>query len=501
MDSNRSNSDNRLSIQIKVMSLKFALFILLLSNNYSAVAQQSLENEVEAYVFQQMQATYTPGVAVGIIKDGKVLLAKGYGLANVELAVFTDSNSLFQLMSISKQFTATAIMILAENKKLSLDLSIRKILPETPQAWQRITIRNLLNHTSGIMDLTDIHPFFEQIREDATPRQLLGPVYKQALLFPPGAQWRYSNSNYFLLGLIIEKISGKKLQDYFTENIFQPLKMKSTRMNSMVDVIPNRVNGYHWLGEDAEKMPALITGYHGVKNVLQNSIYISLTRLWAAGSIISSINDLIKWDSATQNHLLLNKESSDEMIKPGKLLSGTEVDYGFGNELFNIKGHHVAGHQGGGMAFNTSYLRFLDDHLSVIVLCNQTTGPSKQMAIHIASILVPDLSYSAESNKKIKESPEITGLFKSILQDARKGKVDLQKFAPDGQETAKFISKVGPDYLQKQGELKTLELIDEQNIGGKHIYTYRTIFNKGTIIWNMSLNEKNQILDFRPQGD
>ncbi len=447
---------------------------------------------------QQMQVSFTPGVAVGVVKHGKVLLAKGYGLSNVELATYTDANSVFQLLSISKQFIAGAIMLMVETGKVSLEQSITFYLPDVPSGWKKITIRNLLTHTSGITDLTDIHPFFEQIREDATPQQLLEPVYKEDLLFPAGTQWRYSNSNYFLLGLVIEKISKKKLQDFLKENIFQPLGMTATRMNDATDVIPYRVSGYNWIGEDAEKMPAMISGYHGAKNVLQNAIYISPTRVWAAGGIVSTVNDLIKWDSALHNNLLLKKGSYLQMITPCKVSGAVETNYGFGNELFEIRGHKIAGHQGGGMAFNTAFLQFINDDITVIVLCNQTTCPSKQMAIHIVSFLIPDLDYSITLNKNIKESKQITELFNSVLINSKTGKVQFELFAPEAQETAKFISRVGPEFLGSKGELKSVKLLDEQVEGGKHMYTYRTVFDKATFIWKFELNSDNKILNLTP---
>jgi len=461
-------------------------------------SQDSLEIKINHYVMQQMQASFTPGVAVGVVKHGKVLLEKGYGLSNVELATYTDANSVFQLLSVSKQFIAAGIMLMEETGKISLDQSISFYLHDVPSTWKGITIRNLLNHTSGIIDLTDIHPFFEQIREDATPQQLLEPVYKEQLLFSAGTQWRYSNSNYFLLGLIIEKISAKKLQDFLKENIFLPLGMSATRMNDATDVIPYRVSGYNWIGEDAEKIPAMISGYHGIKNVLQNAIYISPTRIWAAGGIVSTVNDLIKWDSALHNNLLLKKESYLQMITPGKLSSGVETNYGIGNELLDIRGHKVAGHQGGGMAFNTALLQFINDDVTVIVLCNQTTCPSKQMGIHIASFLIPDLDYSIAPNKNIKESKQITELFKSVLINSKAGKVQFELFAPEAQETAKFISRAGREFLGAKGQLKSLKLVDEQFEGGKHIYTYQTIFEKSTLIWKFELNSDNKILNLNP---
>ena len=463
--------------------------------SFCLFSQDSLQIKIDNYVMQQMQASFTPGVVVGVVKHGKVLLAKGYGLSNVELATYTDANSAFQLLSVSKQFIAGAIMLMVETGKVSLDQSITFYLPDVPLAWKKITIRNLLTHTSGIIDLTDIHPFFEQIREDATPQQLLEPVYKEELLFSPGTQWRYSNSNYFVLGLVIERISDKKLQDFLKENIFQPLGMTATRMNDATDVIPYRASGYNWIGEDAEKMPAMISGYHGAKNVLQNAIYISPTRVWAAGGIVSTVNDLIKWDSALRNNLLLKKDSYLQMITPGKLSGAVETNYGFGNELLEIRGHKVAGHQGGGMAFNTSFLQFINDDITVIILCNQTTCPSKQMAIHIASFLIPDLDYSITPNKNIKESKQITELFKSLLINSKAGKVQFELFAPEAQETAKFISRAGPEFLGAKGQLKSVKLVDEQFEGGKHIYTYQTIFEKSTLIWKFELNSDNKVLN------
>lgn len=476
------------------------LTLLILFTNCSQVfSQSSLESKVEQYIMQQMQRTYTPGIAVGIVKDGKVILKKGYGLANVELAMFTDPNSVFQLLSITKQFTAAGIMLLVQSGKISLDAEISKYLPEIPALWKSITIRHLLTHSSGIVDLSDVHPFFEQIREDATPEQLLAPVYKLGLLFKPGTQWRYSNSNYFILAMIIEKVSGKSYKNFLEENIFKPLQMNATKINDLRDVIPYRVSGYHWLGENAEQEPEILSGYHGVKNVLQNAIYISPTRLWAAGGIVSSINDLIKWDAAFDNHLILTKSSYEQMITPGRLLSGTEINYGFGNELFTMRGHKVAGHQGGGMAFNTTYLRFIEDHLSVIVLCNQTTGPSKQIASHIASFIFPSLEYdSLITPNKNSEPMDITEIFKAIINNAKDGKVDGQLFADEAKETANFIQRVGKEFFMKQGELQSVQFLEDKQQGTKHIYTYRTKFKNSTVLWNVEFDNQKKVLAINP---
>ena len=183
-------------------------------------------------------------------------------------------------------------------------------------------------------------------------------------------QWRYSNSNYYLLGQIIEKVSGKKYEEFLYEHIFQPLEMKATRMTDYRDMVPNRAAGYNWLGEDVEQTPAIITGFHGTKNVMQNAIYISPTRKWAAGAIVSSVNDLVKWDQALHTEKLLKKATREQMWTAAVLSTGEKTSYGFGNELRSMRGHQIAGHQGGGMAFDCTLYRFVDDNLTVIVLCN-----------------------------------------------------------------------------------------------------------------------------------
>src|SRR5262249_8776151 len=161
---------------------------------------------------------------------------------------------------------------------------------------------------------------------------------------------------------------------------------RSTRLVDYRDVISNRAAGYNWLGEDAEKLPAFISGFHGIKNVLQNAVYISPTRKWAAGAIMSTVNDLIKWEIALDTGRLFQKKTLEQMCRPAVLPTGEKPSYGLGQELRDVRGHRVAGHQGGGMAFNCTTYRCIDDKLAVIVLCNQTTAPSRNLAARIASL-------------------------------------------------------------------------------------------------------------------
>lgn len=456
-------------------------------------------DRVDDFVREQMQAGHIPGMSVGVVQDGKVLLAKGYGFANVELGTKATAATQYEILSVTKQFTAAAILVLVEEAKIGLDDTVAKFLPDSPASWKDVTIRHLLTHTSGIEDYTDIPPFFEQIRLEATPDELLKPVKERPLLFKPGTQWRYSNSNYYLLGQAIEKVSGKKYEELLNERIFQPLEMTATRMNDHRDIIPNRAAGYNWIGENIDGPPAFITGFHGKKNVLQNAIYISPSRKWAAGAIVSSVNDLIKWDQALYSDKLIKKATRQQMWAPAVLSTGEKANYGFGNELRNLRGHRIAGHQGGGMAFDCTLYRFVDDKLAVIVLCNQTTAPSRTIAARIASFFLPDL---ADPEKGIDDTePKVTALLKGVLTDAAQGKVDASLFSPGSQEMVNFIRKVGPEFLHPAGELQSLTLLERRIDGDQRGYRYRAKFQNKAVVWTFALTPNGMILGLQPTDE
>jgi len=456
-------------------------------------------DRVDAFAREQMQTWHIPGVSIGVVRDGKVLLAKGYGFANIELGASATADTVYEILSVTKQFTAAAILVLVEEGKTGLDDTVAKYLPDSPTSWKDVTVRHLLTHTSGIMDFTDIPPFFEQLRLDATPDELLKAVKKRPLQFSPGTQWRYSNSNYYLLGQIIEKLSAKKYEEFLHEHLFQPLEMKATRMTDYRDIIPNRAAGYNWLGGDVEQTPAIITGFHGNKNVMQNAIYISPSRKWAAGAIASSVNDLVKWDQALHTEKLLKKAAREQMWTAAVLSTGEKTSYGFGNELRTMRGHQIAGHQGGGMAFDCTLYCFVDVNLTVIVLCNQTTAPSRTMTAKIASFYLPDLG---EPEKGIEDKePHVTALLPSILTDASQGKVDAALFSPGAQEMVNFIRKLGPEFLHRAGELQSLTLLERRIDGNQRGYRYRAKFQSKTVVWAFALTPDGKILGLQPADE
>ena len=203
-------------------------------------ATSSSTTAIDDYIQDRMRKSHIPGVSIAIIHDGKVVLARGYGMANVELSVPATENTVYQLASVTKTFTATAIMMLVQEGKLGLDDKINALLPDLPTAWSEVTIRHLLNHTSGIKSYTSVRDFFKTARKDYTQREILDLVAKVPVEFAPGEKWNYNNTGYFLLGMVIEKETGKKYGDYLDERIFKPLGMTQTRVNDLHAVIPNR---------------------------------------------------------------------------------------------------------------------------------------------------------------------------------------------------------------------------------------------------------------------
>ena len=222
-----------------------------------AKAEAFAPNEIDAYVQRRMQRDHIPGVSVAILRDGKVIHCKGYGMANVELLSAATESSVYQIASLTKPFTATAIMLLVEDGKLNIDVRVTKYLPDLPTSWENVTVRQLLGHTSGIKNLTDLSGFAETVRKDFTPRELVDMVAKEPLDFEPGENWNYSNTGYIALGMLIEKLSGKSYGLFMDERIFKPLGMTNTRAERFAcsDRWPRAGLHLGWEGPEDRRIP------------------------------------------------------------------------------------------------------------------------------------------------------------------------------------------------------------------------------------------------------
>ena len=321
--------------------------------------ERMADNAVDRYVQERMRADHIPGLALTVIRGVEVILQRGYGFANLECRAPVTADSVFEICSISKQFTVAAAMLLVEAGVLGVDDTLHSYLPDLPEAWQRITVRHLLTATSGIKDyLNDIHD--DAVPIQASSQTVIQYVSTHDLNFPPGERWSYSNSGFVLLSLLIEQRSGLPYREFLQRRILAPLQLHATCANDLRRVIPNRVAGYLW--EDA---------------VWRNRrVSFAGKQSDGDGELVSTLADLIKWDTAWRSNQFLLPSSLQQIWTPATVNSGTvaqtslDSDYGFGWFLGEHEGHRVYWTPGAGEGFSTSLMRFPDDDLTVIVLSN-----------------------------------------------------------------------------------------------------------------------------------
>lgn len=290
-----------------------------------------------------------------VAKDGKIVLDKAYGSANLEWDIPNTPDTKFRLGSVTKQFTAASILLLEERGKLSTDDLVKKYLPDAPAAWDKITIYHVLTHTSGIPNFTGFSDYHTTQAQPSTPEKLVARFRDKPLDFEPGTKWSYSNSGYVLLGYLIEKISGQSYKTFVQENIFTPLGMKDTGYDSFTAVIPHRASGY---------MPA--------RSGPRNADYLDMTIPFAAGALYSTTHDLLTWEQGLFGGKLLSAASFKKMTTPFK------DNYGCGLMIRDVNGHKVIEHGGGIEGFNTHLAYYPDDKLTVVVLGN-INGPVPSM--------------------------------------------------------------------------------------------------------------------------
>jgi CubicO group peptidase (beta-lactamase class C family) len=325
-----------------------------------------------------------PGAAVLIAKQGQIIYKKAFGSADLQLKVPLNADMVFNIASITKQFTAVAILQLAEQGKISLQDSLQKFVPDFPSKGHTITIENLLTHTSGIKDYMQIDyrtPFLE--RWDFTPTQLIDSFKNYALNFEPGTQFSYSNSGYYLLGYIIEKLSGKRYQNYIQDNLLQPLGLTHTYFDSAGIIIPNRVNGYRQEGSD-----------------FRNADYWSPTIEYAAGGLISNVEDLFKWHAGLYSYQLLKKETLQKAFTAYQLKSGQPTTYGYGWFLKTANNIQTIEHQGGLAGFMSNEIYYPAEDIFIAILCNSGSAPIDDLSVNIATIV---LNKSLQADLKLDE--------------------------------------------------------------------------------------------------
>jgi CubicO group peptidase (beta-lactamase class C family) len=353
---------------VKNPVLRFLLVALFVAGKAFCQSSGSTSDAVALYVNAEMARQHIPGVALLVSRKGEPVRAQGFGFSNVELQVPVKPETLFQSGSVGKQFTATAIMMLVDEGKISLDDSITKYFPDAPASWKPVTVRHLLSHTGGFTDYPKNFNFRMDYRED----ELLKIVEAIPLAFPAGTNWRYSNLGYLTLGILIHRVTGTFYGDVLQARIFRPLEMQTTRIISEADIIPNRSAGYRL-----------------VKGELKNQEWVSpVLNTTADGSLYFSILDLAKWDAALYTEKLLKRSSLEQMWTVIKLNNGqpNSGQYGFGWEITSFHGHRLIDHDGAWQGFKTQISRYVDDKLTVVVLANLAEADPGKIAEHVAEL-------------------------------------------------------------------------------------------------------------------
>lgn len=433
-------------------------------------------DQVDDYIRERMQKRHIPGLSLAVIKDGQVALARGYGLANVELDVPATPETVYPLYSVTKTFTATAVMMLVEEGKLALDDRVRQHLPKLPEAWDAVTVRQLLNHTSGIKSFTSVVENFKLFRLDYTPEEVVRTVAEFPLDFTPGEKFAYNNTGYFLLGMLIEQAGGKPYADFMRERIFEPLRMTSTRLNDPAAIIKHRADGYRLEGSE-----------------VRNAEFASATWPFSAGSIVSTVQDMTKWDAALDGDKLLKASTLDEMWTPTKLPDGKTENYGYGWQTAKLRGHTIVMHGGGFHGFASTFNRFSDDRVTVVVLCNLEGGNPGSLANGVAEFFIPGLKEQVVVTPVEDKDPEATRKAKELFTAALAGKANPDDFAPAAREVLPDRIKQAAVALAALGEVKNFALLDRKQQDQLAVSRYRVEFDDESLVLTVSLTADGKI--------
>ncbi len=361
------------------MFRRTAIFFLMVS---ACLAQDNLsrmDQVIQSYVSNKQFM----GSAL-VARDGTIVLSKGYGFANLEWEVPNSPTTKFRLGSITKQFTAACILLLEERGKLKIDDPVKKYMPDAPAAWDKVTLFNLLTHTSGIPSFTGFPDYGSTEAIPTTPEKLVARFRDKPLEFQPGEKWNYSNSGYVLLGYLIEKISQQSYSQFVQENIFNPLGMMDSGYDSNSAVILHRASGYT----------------PGPKGVM-NTGFIDMSIPFSAGGLYSTTEDLLRWERGLMGGKLLSPASLQKMTTPFK------NDYALGLAVRTVNGHRLIEHGGGIEGFNTELAYYPDDRLTVVVLANLNGQAPEEIASKLAALLHGETVVLPSERKEVSISPAV----------------------------------------------------------------------------------------------
>jgi CubicO group peptidase (beta-lactamase class C family) len=481
------------------------LIVLLLLHFYVICFSQlpkpasSVKKQIDDYIKAEIKKQQIPGLSYAVVSNGKIIDSGAYGYANIELKVPVTHHTLFNIGSIGKTFTATAIMLLQKDGKLSIDDPINKYLDSLPETWKDITIKNLLTHTSGIKDYAHDFPGYSFISKDRkqeiTEAAFIKAATELPLNFQPGERFAYSNTNFALLGFIIHKLTGKFFGDFVKERIFEPAGMKETRYTDVREIIPNRASGY-LLDEDDN-------------NKFINGLYVSnfFSRLGDMG-VLTTATDLARWCIAADKATILDKQTLKMMWTPAKLNTGLEAtglvgsNYGMGWAVGNHRGTTEIGHSGSFINGYTAYLsRFPEKNFDVVVLTNLNPAYAGMISYHIAGFFIPQLKDISQLPSKENADTAFTGKARSFLQSLGTTNYDLSMVSETYTQRLNPITKMIFTGMQPKlsfmGSEEINGSLERYGLKVKKIIYYKIQLGNETHYLAFYLSDNNRIADLR----
>lgn len=442
---------------------------------------------VDDYVRDQMRRQKIPGLSLCITRDGQVVKAQGYGLANVEHQVPAKTETVYQSGSVGKQFTAAALMMLVEAGKVGLEDPISKYFGGAPDTWKGITVRHLLTHTSGIKDWENTGVL--DYRKDYTEGELLKVATTLPPDFPPGTQWSYSNTGYVLLGILAHRVTGSFYGDFLRERVFGPLGMTSTRVISEADIVPNRAGGYTL-----------------ERGVLKNQEWVSPSlNTTADGSLYLTVLDMAKWSAALDGDRLLSRASLTQMWTPVRLTNGTTHPYGFAFDLEEQRGQPTIEHGGSWQGFRAAIARYPDEKLAVMVLSNLAQAQPEQIAHGIAGVVDPALQLPDPRSPQADPDPKRTAALRAVLLAWGKGEASprmatslraaAERDNASRKSTAEQLEKQTAFAYLAEDDVHTRALERRGEVVARIVHEGLLTFDKA-FAYRFYLNAAGQVADF-----
>jgi D-alanyl-D-alanine carboxypeptidase len=329
-----------------------------------------------------MAEMHIPGMSIAVVQAGEPVLIKSYGFANIEHSIPATERTVYEIASIGKTLTAMLTMMLVDDGCIALDDTIVDYLENPPEAWKSVSLKHILCHQSGIPSYTDAENYWNITRLDLSKAEVLALVTDLPLKFPPGKFTAYDNTGYYLLGLMIERVTRQSYAEALRDRILTPLGMTATGMNDPGEIVLHRAAGYRW---------------EHTTQTLRNKPYYSPSVTYAAGGQLSTIADLVKWEQALQQGTLISQSGLEAMWQPQLSTHGNEWEHlryavALGWFVLNYEGRRVVGHNGSILGFASNITRFMDDHITAIVLCNlDNISRPDVIALEIARYFCPQL--------------------------------------------------------------------------------------------------------------